>query len=75
MHKLHHTHQDGWTVHVYGRDRRLLFTLEPSHGWAFAAGTALSLAVAIVAYNLPSSGIPPAPSQPTSGLTAPLQID
>lgn len=76
MHKLQHNTQEGWAIHVYNCDRRLLCTLEPSHGWAFAAGLTLGLVVAVIGYNLPESSTTAEPSRPYSEhLTAPLQID
>ncbi|MGB3613457.1 MAG: hypothetical protein WBA10_06635 [Elainellaceae cyanobacterium] len=76
MHKqLQHTTQEGWAIHIYNRDRHLLCTLDPSHGWTFVAGLILGLTVAVVGYNLPD---PPAaiPYRPASDhLTAPLQLD
>lgn len=39
---------EGWAVHVYDSDRRLRFTLEPSHIWAFIWGIGVGLLVAIV---------------------------
>ncbi len=39
---------EGWAVHVYDSDRRLRFTLEPSHIWAFSWGIGGGLLVAIL---------------------------
>ncbi|WP_017301018.1 hypothetical protein [Nodosilinea nodulosa] len=75
MPKLHHTTQEGWAIHVYDRDRRLLCTVEPSHGWMFVAGLALGLMLAIVGYNLPQTPTTAAPPRPNSDMVAPLQID
>ena len=48
---------EGWIVHVYGRNRRLLCALEPSHGWSFLLGCGFGLILAIALFNLfpPSS--------------------
>lgn len=43
-----------WAVHVYGRDRRLLWVVEPAHAWAFGWGMMCGLLLAIVGYNLRS---------------------
>lgn len=32
---------EGWAVHVYAGDRRLLCSFNPSHGWLFLAGLAI----------------------------------
>lgn len=66
---------EGWVIHVYGRDRRLLCSLEPSHCWMFVAGLALgALLMATWVRGEPSSAQPemspievPAP--------APLAVD
>lgn len=39
---------EGWAVHVYDSNRRLQFTLEPSHIWAFSWGIGVGLLVALV---------------------------
>ncbi|PZO39558.1 MAG: hypothetical protein DCF21_07555 [Leptolyngbya sp.] len=75
MHKLSPPAQEGWAIHIYSRDRNLLCSLEPSHLWAFAAGAALGLLVAVIGYNLPSAPLPTAPVPPPADFTAPLQID
>lgn len=75
MNRLHHTTQAGWAVHVYDCDRRLLCTLEPSHGWMFMAGLALGLTLGIIGYNLPRSPAPAGPPVPNPDIVAPLQID
>ncbi|HSM82036.1 MAG TPA: hypothetical protein VLS96_10125 [Nodosilinea sp.] len=75
MNRLHHTTQEGWAVHVYDCNRRLLYTLEPSHGWMFMAGLALGLTLGIIGYNLPRSPTTAAPLAPNPDIVAPLQID
>jgi len=32
---LEHRPTDGWIVHIYTGNRRLLCALDPSHGWSF----------------------------------------
>ncbi len=75
MNKLHHTTQEGWAVHVYDCDRRLLCTLEPSHGWMFMAGLALGLTLGIIGYNLPHGPAMAPPQDHNPDIVAPLQID
>jgi len=75
MRKLHCTTQEGWAIHFYNCDRRLVCTLEPSHGWAFAAGLAFGLGLAIIGYNLPQSPVPATPQPPSPDLVAPLQLE
>ncbi|PSR15390.1 hypothetical protein C8255_23050 [filamentous cyanobacterium CCP3] len=76
MHKqLQHSTQEGWAIYVYNCDRRLLCTLEPSHGWAFTAGLALGLMLAIIGYNLPHAPAVATPQPPEPDIVAPLQID
>lgn len=38
---------EGWAVHVYDSDRRLRFTLEPLHIWAFGWGIGVGILVTI----------------------------
>ncbi|UZQ56035.1 hypothetical protein OOK60_08240 [Trichothermofontia sichuanensis B231] len=54
----------GWAVHVYDRDRRLRWVVEPAHAWALGWGMLCGLLLAIVGYNLadhrrPDSTMPP----------------
>jgi hypothetical protein len=77
MRKLDCDIDEGWVVHVYGRDRRLLCSLEPSHGWIFIIGLAmglilgLGLAAASLRSEPPTRQSPslPAPMEP------PLSVD
>jgi hypothetical protein len=75
MSKLHHTTQEGWAIHVYSCDRRLLCTLEASHGWMFIAGLALGLTLGIIGYNLPPRPTIATPQDPSPDIVAPLQVD
>jgi len=64
---------DGWMVQVYGRDRRLLCVLEPSHGWIFLAGCSLGLIFAVAFFNL---GRYSPPLEPPPSTEVPyLQVD
>jgi hypothetical protein len=58
----------GWIVHVYGRNRRLICALEPSHGWALLTGVGLGLLAAIIWFNLYTPG-QHTPSQSSLPLT------
>lgn len=37
-----------WSVQIYGGNRRLLFSLYPSHSWAFLIGVAVGFCVALI---------------------------
>ena len=52
MNKLEERVDDGWIVHIYGHNRRLLCALEPSHGWVFLIGCGVGLGLAILFVNL-----------------------
>ena len=77
MNKLttHHTVQDGWTIHIYSSDRRLLCSLDPSHGWALAVGGILGVVVALVGFSASSPCLATQESTTPTHLTAPLQVD
>ncbi len=42
---------EGWVIQVYGRNRRLLCVLEPSHAWLFFIGCGVGLMLSIVWIN------------------------
>lgn len=65
---------EGWAVQVYGRDRRLLCVLEPSHGWIFLIGCGVGLLLAIFWFNL-SRYSPPVESIDSPGKSPALQVD
>jgi hypothetical protein len=71
MPKLHSTTQEGWAIHVYDRERHLLFTLDPSHGWMLLLGVVLGFAIATAGYDSPTA---PKAFTPNPD-AAPLQID
>ena len=52
MKKLQNPVDEGWSVHIYDRQRRLLCALEPSHGWLFLLGCTFGLVLAIVWVNM-----------------------
>lgn len=39
---------EGWSVQIYGRDRRLLCSFYPSHGWTFFLGFVFGLLLTII---------------------------
>jgi tetrahydromethanopterin S-methyltransferase subunit F len=60
---------EGWSIQIYGRDRRLLCSLYPSHGWTFLAGfvVGLLLALSMVGHHLTQASSFASPSSsPTS---------
>lgn len=59
---------EGWVVQVYGSNRRLLFVLDPSHGWIFLLGCGVGLLLAVIWFNVarysPPLETPPPPKSP-----------
>ncbi|MEM6425820.1 MAG: hypothetical protein AAF651_06880 [Cyanobacteria bacterium P01_C01_bin.73] len=72
MNKLKEPIDEGWSVHIYDRRRRLLCTLEPSHGWVFLLGCLFGLGLAITWANLAQPRSAPAANAAETPL---LQID
>lgn len=66
-----------WMVHVYGQNRKLLWVLEPSHGWLFLLGLGTGLLLAVVHFNLarPSATSDREPVAPSTIQTPALQVD
>jgi hypothetical protein len=66
---------EGWAIHIYGSNRRLLCTLDPSHGWSMLAGLALGAIVTVgfVDFNHYPSAQPPEPA--AKPMQAPLSVD
>jgi len=56
---------DGWVVQVYGRNRRLLWVLEPSHGWVFLIGCGVGVLLSVVWFNAARYSPPLEPVLPT----------
>lgn len=52
MKKLQTPIDEGWSVHIYDRQRRLLCALEPSHGWIFLLGCLFGVVLAIIWANI-----------------------
>lgn len=57
---------EGWSVIVYSGDRRLLFSLNPSHAWIFVIGIMVGFFGAVVGYStsLHATSEPPSSEQP-----------
>jgi hypothetical protein len=72
---LERTLDSGWTVHVYNRQRQLLCTLTPSHGWSFVAGTVTGILLAVIGFNLSTPQMVNSLPEETAPQTAPLQVD
>ncbi|MGF1566742.1 MAG: hypothetical protein ACFCVD_01470 [Nodosilinea sp.] len=66
---------DGWVIHVYDGNRRLLCSLEPLHGWIFAVGVGVGLVLALLMANLAAPGEPSQRLEVAPTMTAPLQVD
>ncbi|MGK7891374.1 MAG: hypothetical protein AB4042_18750 [Leptolyngbyaceae cyanobacterium] len=68
---------EGWLVQVYGSNRRLLYVLEPSHGWVFVIGCSVGLLFSVIWFNLARYSPPSDPTSPTELRTKPpaLQVD
>ena len=52
MKKLQNPVDEGWSVHIYDRQRRLLCALEPSHGWTFLLGCTVGLVLTLAWVNV-----------------------
>jgi len=69
-----HDVSTGWAINIYGSDRRLLCTLDPSHAWVFVAG--ILLGALLMVGGMESSATPsPQPEVDNSAAPAPLAID
>ncbi|MEM6253558.1 MAG: hypothetical protein AAF821_11605 [Cyanobacteria bacterium P01_D01_bin.156] len=64
MKKLQNPVDEGWSVHIYDRQRRLLCALEPSHGWIFLLGCAFGLVLAIIWFNVAPNSETTVPREP-----------
>lgn len=77
MRKLDGDIDEGWVVHVYGRDRRLLCSLERSHSWSFLIGLAvgLILGLGVAAVSLRSESSTPQSQPLPTPMEPPLSVD
>lgn len=64
--------ESGWAVQIYSRDRHLLCSLYPSHGWAFLAGITLGFIVTLVGVKHQPVAHPVSVSIP---IETPLNLD
>ncbi len=64
---------EGWVVQVYGSNRRLLWVLEPSHGWIFLIGCSVGLLLSVIWINVARHSPPLEPTSPTESPA--LQVD
>ncbi|MCW6034843.1 hypothetical protein K4A83_00935 [Spirulina subsalsa FACHB-351] len=39
---------EGWSIQIYGSDRRLLLSLDATHAWLLGIGIVLGFAIALV---------------------------
>ena len=62
---------DGWLVQVYGSNRRLLWVLEPSHGWSFLIGCGVGLLLSVVWFNIARYS---SPAEPTPTIEVPAEV-
>ncbi|ESA32055.1 hypothetical protein N836_28280 [Leptolyngbya sp. Heron Island J] len=77
MRKLEESVTEPWIVHVYGQNRKLLWVLEPSHGWLFLLGFGFGLLLTVIHVNLATStSVSEAlPTRDASESPALLQLD
>jgi len=65
---------EGWSVHIYDRHRRLLCTLAPSHGWMFLLGCVFGIMVAMLWGNVAQQSPPVQAVNPTTDIPQ-LRLD
>lgn len=76
MRKLEERVDEGWMVHIYGRNRRLLCALEPSHGWSFLLGVGAGLILTTILVNVYPRSSPQSTIPSTQPAESPaLQVD
>jgi hypothetical protein len=80
--KLDYQVDEGWVVHIYGRNRRLLCALEPLHGWIYLIGVSTGLLFSVLLFNIARPCEASSVASPTSTTeaevevhTAPLMLD
>jgi hypothetical protein len=69
----YHGIDQGWTVHVYSSDRRLLCTLNASHCWSLVIGLALGIVLTASWFGHSYSELPQ--SSIDEPMSAPLGVD
>ena len=67
---------EGWSIQIYGRDRRLICSLYPSHGWTFLTGFLVGLFLALTLIGQSSNNVSATkdshPTRTTPDLSEPL---
>lgn len=71
------SHDEGWSIQVYGSDRRLICSLYPSHAWTFAVGILAGFVIAFfsISHNSPTSQREATPLIKPSSQEIPIQLD
>lgn len=72
-HPLKERFDNGWSVQIYSRDRRLLCSFYPSHGWVLLIGIALGFSLAFVGLRSQSTARP-SPPEPAP-IETPLPLE
>ncbi|MCS6815304.1 MAG: hypothetical protein NZ772_17250 [Cyanobacteria bacterium] len=64
---------EGWSIQIYGGDRRLLLSLDASHAWLFGIGMIVGFIIAVIglSHDRPISD----PVTEALPQVAPLQLD
>jgi len=66
----------GWAINIYGGDRRLLCTLDPSHAWAFLTGIFLGACLMLAGLQSDATATPQTQvDAERSTNSAPLSVD
>ncbi len=73
--KQQETINEGWSIQIYSGNRRLICSLEPSHGWTFFAGCILGILMTVILFNIDQSSTVKPVSHPTPTVIEPLPID
>jgi len=72
-HPLKESPDNGWSVQIYSRDRHLLCSLYPSHGWTLLIGIALGFSLALVGLRGQLTTRPSSPKP--APMEAPLMLE
>ncbi|HEY9763641.1 MAG TPA: hypothetical protein V6D07_14010 [Trichocoleus sp.] len=73
MRQLQEKVGEGWSVQIYGSDRRLLCSLYPSHGWALLLGVCLGVIPILIGLQIGSTAV--SAPQVTTPTEPPLTVD
>lgn len=66
---------EGWSIQVYGGDRRRLLTLDSTHIWMFFTGLVVGLLIAIAGFRVERSAPPQSQNIGPEPLSAPFALD